>query len=145
MITGRNTQTGVTISDSGVLGDEADIGHERDRKPSPHCDTIDGGNDDLLAPHHAVNQITRLFEGGLHAGIVLNHGRNPFQIAPGRERFALSGDHHDPSLLIVVDVSPDSREASMQHRISGIHGFRAIDGDQQYPMGMTLKFQVRII
>jgi hypothetical protein len=70
---------------------------------------------------------------------------DPLEVAAGRKSISGAGDHHDPGLVVVVDIVPDATEAEMQARIGGVHCFRAIDRHPEDAVLTALETQSRVV
>ncbi len=98
----------MTVRDFRVLGHNADICHESDSKTGTHGCAVNGGDDDLGALRHAINNVAGLPECGFHTVVVIDHGFNPFEITASREGIALACNDDDAYIIVIFDIEPDT-------------------------------------
>ena len=110
----------VRVGQVGALGHEHDVGQGDQAAAQPHCRSVHGGHDGHPACDHAGDDLPavgqRLLAQPRVAGQLVQVG----EVAAGRERLAVPGQHDGPGLVVGIDLREQSGQTLVQLVVGGV-------------------------
>ena len=106
MVARHHAEAQVPVGQACILGDDADVGHQRDREPRADGGAVDRRDDRLLAVEHVEHEVGGLGGHPRYRGVIARHLLEHLQVAARRERAPGTGDDGDLRGIVGGDVAP---------------------------------------
>ena len=119
----------VRIREVGRLGHIDDIGKRDHAAPETHRGTVHRSHDRHPALDHVEDELSTLGDDVASQHAVVGHTVEEVEVATGRERAPLTGDHDRTRVGIRTELRKQAREAEVQLFIDRVELFRTVQMD----------------